>query len=179
MFNKRKMFIPSAFLLTGFLGVTAANAQGPACPYSLATLQGNYAIIGTYGSNIAIALGTRYFDGGGNMTGNAIINEPTPGSATGARTIVTATQVGTYTVNCDGTGIITRIVTSGGVSTPQMDNFIITGTTQASPGAALIASSLVDAQQTPSTIVAGGIFLTRAYTRLPPPVYCGACFQTN
>jgi hypothetical protein len=180
MFNKREMFIPAAFMLVGFLSVTAANAQVPACPYSLATLQGNYAIIGTYGSNVAIALGTRYFDGNGNLTGNAIINEPTAGSTTGARTIVTATQVGTYTINCDGTGIITRVVTSGGVSTPQLDNFVITGTTtQTSGGSALIATSLMDAQQTPSAIVAGGIFLTRSYTRLPPPVYCGACYQTN
>jgi len=31
----------------------------------------------------------------------------------------------------------------------------------------LIATSIADAQRTPSTIVAGGIFVTRVWTRLP------------
>ena len=34
-------------------------------------------------------------------------------------------------------------------------------------GLQFIATTLVDAQRTPSTIVSGGIFLTRTYTRLP------------
>jgi hypothetical protein len=178
MFNKKRLIIPAVFILTGFLSVSAANAQAPACPYTLASLRGNYAIIGTYGANVAVALGIRNFDGSGNMTGTFLVNEPTAGSTTGARTIVTGTQLGTYVVNCDGTGVITRVVTAAGVSTNQMDNFVITGTTESS-GGMLIATSLFDVQQTPSAIVAGGIFLTRSYTRLPPPVYCGACFQGN
>ncbi len=128
-----------------------------ACPYTLASLQGNYAVIGTYGANVAVALAIRNFDGAGNLTGAFIVNEPTAGSTTGARTIVTGTQAGTYVVNCDGTGVITRVLTTGGVSTNQMDNFVITGTTQSSSGV-LIASTLFDVQQTPSAIVAGEYF---------------------
>lgn len=168
MFSKRRLLIPAAFVLAAFAGVSAANAQGgPACPYTLASLQGNYAIIGTYGANVAIAIGTRHFDGNGNMTGTAIVNEPTAGSTTGDRTIVTATQAGTYTVNCDGSGIITRVVTANGVSTNQIDNFTITATAPVPFAFWVVATALVDAQQTPSAIVAGGIFLKRAYTRLP------------
>ena len=69
-------------------------------------------------------------------------------------------------VNCDGTGVFTRVLTTptGSVSN-QMDDFIITAAKV--KGNHLIATGLVDAQRTPSAIVAGGIFLTRSFTRLP------------
>jgi len=76
------------------------------------------------------------------------VNEPTPGATTGARTIVTGTQVGTYTVNCDGTGVITRTLTaSNGVTTTQMDDFIIMGAiaTISSFTPSLLATGLADA----------------------------------
>jgi hypothetical protein len=75
--------------------------------------------------------------------------------------------VGTYTVNCDGTGVFTRTLTaSNGVTTTQTDDFVITKATMQEDGR-LIATALEDAQRTPSAIVAGGIFLTRSYTRRP------------
>jgi hypothetical protein len=165
MFNKKHSLVPTALVLFGFLGVSGAKADDTDC-YTAASLQGSYAIIGTYGSHVAIALGLRHFDGNGNLTGTFTINEPTPGSTTGARTIVTGTQVGTYTINCDGTGVITRIVTaSNGVKATQMDDLLITGAVV--KRGQLIATTLADAQRVPSAIVPGGIFLTRSYTRLP------------
>jgi hypothetical protein len=118
-----------------------------------------------YGANVAIALGRRHFDGDGNLTGTILVNEPTPGSTTGERTIVTATQMGTYTVNCDGTGVFTRILTVNGVKTTQTDNFVITKAVVKHHH--LLATAIVDAQTTPSAIIPGGIFLTRTFTRLP------------
>src|SRR5580658_3439430 len=100
MFKSKSLFVAGVLLLVSFLGVTAANAQATSCPYTLASLQGNYAVVGTYGANLSIAFGTRHYDGQGNLTGNYVINEPTAGSTTGARTIATGTQAGTYTVNC-------------------------------------------------------------------------------
>jgi hypothetical protein len=51
------------------------------------------------------------------------VNEPT----TGARTIVTRTQAGTYTVNCKGTGQFLRLVTANtGLAATQIDDFVIT-----------------------------------------------------
>ena len=164
MFNQKSVLLAAAFIFTGFLGVSAADAQTTKC-YTLASLQGSYAFTGNYGANAAIALGVRYLDGNGNLKGTAVINEPTPGSTTGARTIATATQVGTYTVNCNGTGQFIRVVTSNGVSTNQVDDFVITGATV--QGGQLLATTMVDAQQVPSAVVAGGIFLTRTHTRLP------------
>ena len=166
MFNKKSLFVPVTLIVTSFLGVSAANAEKPQQCYTVSSIQGHYAVIGKYGANVAIALGERQLDGKGNFTGTFVLNEPTAGSTTGARTIITGTQVGTYTVNCDGSGVITRVLTaSNGTTVDQMDNFIITGAIV--EGNQLIATTIVDVQQTPSAIIAGGIFLTRTWTLLP------------
>jgi hypothetical protein len=46
-----------------------------------------------------------------------------------------------------------------------VDDFIITAAIVL--GGQLVATSIADAVETPSAIVAGGIFLTRIQTRLP------------
>jgi hypothetical protein len=165
MLKKRSAIAMTALVLLGFTSVSLANDEDPKC-YTLASLEGTYAVLGTYGANVALALGVRHLDGRGNLTGTFVLNEPTPGSTTGARTIVTGNQVGTYTVNCDGTGVITRTVTtSNGITATQMDDFVITKATIRD--GQLIATALQDVQRTPSAIVAGGIFLIRSYTRRP------------
>lgn len=165
MFSKKSFFASTTFIF-GLLGASAAANAQPRC-FTLASLQGAYAVVGNYGANVAITLGTRIFDGNGNLTGSFVINEPTPGSTSGERTIVTGTQKGTYAVNCDGTGTITRTLqASNGVTATVMDDFVITS---AIPGfySQLLATSVSDAQRTPAALVPGGIFLTRSYTRLP------------
>ena len=157
-------------LLASMFSAFPVHAQGTAaCPYNLQSLQGTYTVIGNYGSNVAIALAVRHFDGMGNLSGTFTVNEPTAGTTTGARTIVTGTQAGTYTVNCDGTGKTNRVLTTNGVSTNQVDDFVITAAVWSLGGFGnwLVATGVVDAQETSSTIVAGGIFLSRTYTRLP------------
>jgi hypothetical protein len=170
MSDQRKWFVQALLVVFGMFGASVGKAQTPTC-FTVASLQGTYAVVGTYGANVAVAFGIRNFDGNGNLTGTFVVNEPKAGSTTGERALVTGTQKGTYTVNCDGTGVITRVLTvTGGGTTLQMDDFMIT----AAPsfrGVALIATTLVDAQRVPSSIVSRGIFLTRTYTRLPdqPP----------
>jgi hypothetical protein len=85
MFRKKSLFVPAVLIFTSLLGVSAANAQVPRC-YTASSLQGYYAAVGTYGANVAIAIGKRYMDGNGNLSGTFIVNEPTAGSTTGART---------------------------------------------------------------------------------------------
>ena len=170
MFGNKSLSVPAALIFIGFLGVSAAKAQNPTTNqtcFTLASLQGNYSVIGTYGANVALALANEYLDGNGNLSRTAVINEPTPGSTTGARTIVTSKNVGTYTVNCNGTGQFIRVLTqqNGTVSTNQLDDFVITGAITL--GGQLIATTIVDAQETPSLIVTGGVFLIRTHTRLP------------
>jgi predicted GNAT family acetyltransferase len=154
-----------------FLFATTANAQDqdhPEC-YTLASLQGSYAIIGHYGDHLAVALTEGQFDGKGNFKSTFIVNEPDTTSATGARKIVTGSQTGTYTINCDGTGVITRLVklASGETGTVVSDLIITKAVRTRSDDGELIATALEDAQRTPSFIVPGGVFLTRTYTRLP------------
>ena len=168
--NRRSWFACVALMV---YGVCPANAGDPQC-YNLASLQGQYAVITNYGDNVARGLVVRYYDGNGNFSGPFLVNEPTAGSPTGARTIVSGTQTGTYTVNCDGTGVVTRVVTlADGTTATQMDDFIITGAivTPNRHGpffpAQLIATKLADAGRDPSPIVPGGVFVTHTYTRLP------------
>ena len=155
-----------------FLGATTAYAQDqdhPAC-YTLASLQGSYAIVGHYGDHLAIALAEGQLDGKGNFKSTFIVNEPDTTSTTGARKVVSGSQTGTYTINCDGTGVITRFVTlANGQTGTVVSDFMITKAVQSrrDNDGVLIATALEDAQRTPSFIVPGGVFLTRTYTRLP------------
>ena len=164
MFSEKRFVVSAVFIFTACLGV-AARTDDQGC-YTLESLQGTYAIVANYGANVAIALGKRSYDGNGNLTGTFLVNGPKAGSTTGARTLTTGTQTGTYTVNCDGTGQIDRILTTTtGITSIQVDDFVITGGIRR--GGHLIATSIVDAVETPSAIVPGGIFVTRTQTRLP------------
>jgi hypothetical protein len=166
--HNRKNWIVSTVLGLCVFGVSAAKADEdePHC-YTLASLQGTYAGVATLGANVALALAVRHYDGEGHLKGTFTQNVPTPGSTTGARTIVTGTQTGTYTVNCDGTGVITRVLkASNGLTVTQLDDFLVTKAIVQDDGS-LLATALEDAQRTPSAIVPGGIFVTRSYTRRP------------
>jgi hypothetical protein len=166
MFNKKCTLIPAALVLFGVFGVSAAKADDDAHCYTVASLRGTYAVVATYSANVALALATRHFDGEGNLTGTFTLNAPVVGSTTGARTIITGTQVGTYSVNCNGTGTFTRTLTSStGVVTTQTDDFVITKATERD--GRLLATALEDAQRTPSALVPGGLFVFRSYTRRP------------
>jgi hypothetical protein len=167
MFRMKSLSVPATLVFAGFLGASAVNAQNPyqQC-FTLASLQGNYSVIATYGAGVALALATRSYDGNGNLSGAFLTNEPTAGSTTGARTLVTGTQVGTYTVNCNGTGQFNRTLTqSNGTVTTSLDDFIVTGAVV--QGGRLVATTIVDMQETPSAIVPGGVFVIRTHTRMP------------
>jgi hypothetical protein len=166
-FNKSRFFVTAAFALTSLIAVSTANAQDSTCPYNLASLQGAYAVLINYGASVAIGMQAQVFDGRGNLSRTGVLNQPVAGSATGARTVGVVTSVGTYTVNCNGTGTITRIVTRpDGSKAGALDDFIITQAEKTAGGPA-IALTIVDAQRDPSVILPGGVFVTRVHTRLP------------
>lgn len=165
MFTKKSLFVATAFVFCGLLGVSTVDAADPQC-YTVESVEGSWAIVATYGANVAIALGTRSVGENGDFTGTFLVNGPTAGSPTGARTITTGTQIGTYAVNCDGTGTVTRTLTaSNGVITTQVDDFVITKAI--AKHGQLIAALIADAVRVPSALVAGGVFVTRVQTRLP------------
>lgn len=131
--------------------------------YSLASLNGSYAIVGTYAGLVASNLGVVTFDGRGTLKGSAIVNQPNPD---GSRNIVNVGLTGTYTVNNDGTGTILFTVARPDGSTANVtEDFVITRAE--SQHGILIATSIFDAQEQPSVIISGNIYVTHAYTRRP------------
>ena len=165
MLTRRTACLAVVLMCMFVTDVEYATAQERQTCFTLESLKGSYSIVGTYGANIAIALAKRYVDSDGNLTGTFVVNEPTSGSTTGGRTIVTGTNAGTVSVNCDGTGVVTRILTVAGVQTEQFDDFVITEA-KIEHGE-LIATTIVDATRTSSAIVPGGVFLRRTWTRVP------------
>ena len=176
MFNVRSLFVPTASIMVCFLGVSASYAQNTLC-YTLESLQGSYGVVVTYGANAALGLQPEFLDGKGNLTRTGINNQPTLGSPTGDRTIANVTSTGKYTVNCDGTGTIDRVVTRADGSTAiASDDFLITSAIV--KDGRFVATTIVDAQRDPSVIVPGGIFVTRIHTLRPNDQTTG-CFTMD
>lgn len=165
MLRRRNVCLGAMFACLLVTDAVSVRAQEWHPCFTLASMKGSYSIVGTYGANVAIALAKRTVDEKGNLTGTFVVNEPTPGSTTGGRTLVTGTQAGTLTVNCDGTGVVTRVLTVAGVQTNQMDDFVITEAKM--QDGELIATTIVDATRTSSAIVPGGVMLRRTWTRVP------------
>jgi hypothetical protein len=163
MFSKTSLVLAIALVCFSLGGMSAA--QDDAHCYTLASLQGSYSVIGNYGDHLAIALARAQLDGKGNFASTFVVNEPDPASTTGGRKLVTGSQTGTYTINCNGTGVITRLVVSTVGTSTVVSDFVITRAV--SKDRVLLATELSDAQRTPSFIVPGGVFLTRTYTRTP------------
>jgi hypothetical protein len=171
MFQEKGPFVAIVLALVVFSGVSVANAQDNDDCYTVASVQGSWAVVTTFGANFGKAVGTRTVDANGTFTGTALVNAPantTSPSAvsflswTGARTITHVSQQGYFTVNCDGTGTITRILNG---ATQQIDDFVITkGTIKHGER---VATEIQDVQEVPSAATQGGFFVTRVHTRQP------------
>ena len=131
--------------------------------YSLASLNGNYAFVGEYAAHVAANLGVVTFDGLGTAKGSVTVNQPGPN---GSRTIVKVNLAGTYSVESDGTGTISFTVTfADGHTSDVTEDFVIT-TAEPREGT-LLATSIFEAQEQPSVVITGAVFVTHTYTRRP------------
>jgi hypothetical protein len=165
VFVKKNWVLPAVLISFSFFGVDGLTAAEPQC-YTLESLKGSWTTITEYGAKVGVAYAKRTIDENGNMIGVFVQNQPVVGDATGARLMSNGTAAGVYKVNCDGTGTITRTVTSSlGVVTYPVDDFIITKA-KIQRGK-LVATEILDAQRTPSALVPGGVFVTRIHTRVP------------
>ncbi len=103
--------LPLALLLAsaiaGPLTVSAQNRDHDQ-PYSLASLDGEFALVGTYTGGIARQLGIVHINRG-DVTGFLRVN--VPGSTPTQRVVVYLTFAGNVTVAEDGTGVVTVTVT--------------------------------------------------------------------
>ncbi len=176
MFSNQTLIVPVMALLCSFVGAATASAQSTAC-YTRESVQGSWAIMTNYANQIALVLGQGTVDADGKLNRAITINVPTPGSTTGERTISTGNNVGTFDVNCDGTGIVTRILTSStGVVSNQIDDFQIVAAVE--KDGKLIATQITTAGRATSALIPGGVFASHAYTRLPD-VKQGQCYTNE
>ncbi|MDQ6675854.1 MAG: hypothetical protein M3Z09_00995 [Acidobacteriota bacterium] len=128
----------------------------------MASLQGDYAVVGTYGANTARLIGTYNADGRGNIKGTARVNLPGPGNI---RVVASISFSGTYTVGDDGTGTINFIVMlPGGGTAPATLDFVMTKAIVLE--GMKIATEVATAQREPSSVV-DGQFVTHISTRRP------------
>jgi hypothetical protein len=157
----------TALIYGGSRAVFAGQGRGDASShhheYSLASLNGNYAFVGTYAANIASNLGVVTFDGGGDAKGSVLVNQP---AENGSRTIVKVGLTGTYSVNGDGTGTVSfTVIFADGHSSDVTEDFVITRA-ELRDGT-LLATSIFEAQEQPSVVLSGDVFVTHTYTRRP------------
>jgi hypothetical protein len=131
--------------------------------YTAASLHGDYAAVATYGADVARALGVQTLDGLGNVKGSAIVNQP---GLNGTRKIVSITFTGSYTVQSNGTGtMFLTINLPNGSTANATEDFVITSAKLRN--GIPIATEIVDAQEQPSTVIPGGVFVTHTYTLRP------------
>ena len=153
-------------MISGSPSVLAGNSSNGSSAhheYSQASLSGNYARVGTYAGNIAANLGVVIFDGQGSAKGSATVNQPGSG---GSRTIVKVSLDGTYSVNSDGTGTIQFTLTlPNGTTSDITEDFVITKSE--SRNGTLIATSIFEAQEQPSVVISGDVFVSHVDTRRP------------
>jgi hypothetical protein len=134
-------------------------AQERSDDWSVASLNGEYALVGTYGANVARLIGTFVVDGQGNFSGSARVNLP----AGGQRVLVPITFSGSYIVEADGTGTtFGTTVLPNGTRLPSTTDFVITKSTRVR--GVRVATEIASAQRELSVVV-GGEFITYTSTR--------------
>lgn len=146
-----------------FASQESSDTSGEHPEFSEASLIGSYAFVGTYAANVAANLGVMTFDGLGTVKGSVLVNQP---AADGSRTIVKVTVAGSYSVNRDGTGIILfTVILPNGQTAHVTEDFVITRSEWRN--GVLIATSIFDAQEQPSVVISGNVFVTHIFTRRP------------
>ncbi|MBV8523775.1 MAG: hypothetical protein JOY71_16905 [Acetobacteraceae bacterium] len=158
MFHTARNFAVIATVLVSPVVLAQAQSFGQDAgqvPYTAASLEGEFAFVETYAAHVAQAQGVYRFDGKGNFSALALINQP---SSSGERVVVSVPATGPYTVNPDGTGTLVLNVTrpDGGISTVTQDLLITKAIPQQGEK---VATEWVSMQREPSVIVGGAAFV--------------------
>ena len=90
--------------------------------FTNASFQGNYALTGFVGANVAAIVGVCHFDGSGHFNCTYTANAP---GENATRQIFPITDEGDYTVNADGTGTIHEFETVDGVTSEYNHDIVI------------------------------------------------------
>ncbi|HEY7709214.1 MAG TPA: hypothetical protein VIG57_04185 [Candidatus Entotheonella sp.] len=148
-------------LMLSLLPCRQAQSQ-PQTPFTDASLQGHYALVGTGGNHTAASVGIEIYDGQGNVTRTLVLNER---EADHTRKVVRITGQGTYRVQPNGMGTATIVNTlpDGSTFTSHLD-FVITQATPASTHDEKVATEVFAILQ--ETGIAAPL-VTFVLTRLP------------
>jgi len=171
---KRNVYRWAAAVLTvGLLAALCTPAladddHGSKHKYTLASLCGNYAAVVTYGANIAAGLGFEQYDGQGNATGSALINQP---GANHTRVLVNIGISGTYVVEKDGTGVRNLTITLPGGATAEVNEDFVITKAKVIDGIA-IATEIFDVQRQPSAVIEDQSMVTHTLTLRTRPESC-------
>ena len=159
MLEQRKTFLLAACLITlcaSRIG-SAAECKG----YTLASIEGEYAVVGMYAGELAGLIGVSKTDKNGNVEGSAVVN--LPGAST-TRQVVPISWTGVQTINADGTGTIFLTVILPNTTQIVTQDFVITKAVSIS--GVRKANELRTMQREPSGLIAGE-FISDVLTRRP------------
>jgi hypothetical protein len=109
-------------------------------PFTNASLQGQYAVVGTGGNHTAASIGIDTYDGQGTLSRSLVLNER---QADQTRKVVPITGQGTYRVQPNGMGTATIVNTlpDGSTFTSHVD-FVITRATTANTADQKVATEV-------------------------------------
>ena len=124
MFSRKLMLALIVVSAVTIPSTVSAEDQGDDQPYSLASLDGEFALVGTYTGGIARQLGVVHFKEG-DSTGYLRVN--VQGATSALRVVVYLSFAGTTSIADDGTGVVTLTVTyPDGSLHPATLDFLVT-----------------------------------------------------
>ncbi|MDQ2841919.1 MAG: hypothetical protein M3Y72_12955 [Acidobacteriota bacterium] len=161
MLRQRKTFVLAACLIGTMLVASTAGSAAECKGYALASIEGEYAVVGTYAGEVAGLIGVSRTDRNGNVEGSALVNIP---GTNNTRLVVPISWTGVQIVNEDGTGTVSLTITLPNATQTVTQDFVITKA--AKIDGVLKATELRTMQREPSGLVAGE-FITDVLTRRP------------
>lgn len=144
-------------MLFGSRAGSAAECKG----YTLASIEGEYAVVGTYAGGIAGLIGVSTTDKNGNVEGSAVVNIP---GTSNTRQVIPISWTGVQTINEDGSGTISLTVTLPNAIQTVTQDFVIAKAVKVD--GVKKAIELRTMQREPSGLVAGE-FISDVLTRRP------------
>ena len=161
------LLLLTSVIRPGFSRALAGQDRNDGSPehrgYSVESVNGSYAFIGTYAGLVASSFGVVTFNGAGRVKGSLMVNQPNPD---GSRSIVNVGIAGTYSVNPDGTGTNSLVVTLPDGHTANVTEDLVIRKAEVDRGV-LTATSIFEAQEQPSVVLSGDVYVTHTYTRRP------------
>jgi len=160
MLEKIKPLALTVCLISTMLFGSRAGSTAERKGYTLASIEGEYAVVGTYAGEIAGLIGVSKTDKNDNVEGSAVVNMPGASNMQ----VVPISWMGVQTINEDGSGTISLTVTLPNATQTVTQDFVIAKAVKVD--GVKKAIELRTMQREPSSLVAGE-FISDVLTRRP------------